>query len=185
MKKHGNFSRAVEELMNGKETEAEVDGSEVIETPMETVPVERRFDEPKLEAIITADMVIKGTVSSSSNISLAGTVVGDVSSEGDVVLRGKVEGNVTVHSIVVQSGTVVGDIVTEGAAVITEGSTINGNIKAERIEVNGKIVGNLESSAKVILNPRASVDGNISASGLSMMDGAELKGSVNVRKSGQ
>jgi len=48
--------------------------------------------------------------------------------------------------------------------------------------VNGKVVGNLEAAAKVVLNPRASIDGNISAAGLSMMDGAELKGSVNVHK---
>lgn len=183
MKKHGNFSRAVEELIGGKDAASE--GVEEISSsaPEQAASFERRFDEPKLEAVITADMVIKGTISSSSNISLAGTVVGDVGSEGDVVLKGKVEGNVTVHSIVVQSGTVVGDITTEGAAVITEGSTVNGNVKAERIEVNGKVVGNLEASAKVVLNPRASVDGNITALGLSMMDGAELKGSVNVRKS--
>ena len=182
MKKHGNFSRAVEELMGGKEADAEeveADASTVAEQP---ATFERRFDEPKLEAVITADMVIKGTVSSSSNISIAGTIVGDVGSEGDVVIRGRVEGNVTVHSIVVQSGTVVGDIVSEGVAVITEGSTVNGNVKAERIEVNGKVVGNLEAAAKVVLNPRASIDGNISAAGLSMMDGAELKGSVNVHK---
>jgi cytoskeletal protein CcmA (bactofilin family) len=182
MKNHGNFSRAVEELIGGK---AVPDDAEQVEsaTPESPVSLERRFDEPKTEAIITADMVIKGTVSSTSNISLSGTVVGDVTSEGDVVLRGRVEGNVTVHSIVVQAGTVVGDITAEGATVVTEGSTVNGNIKAERIEVNGKVAGNLESSAKVVLNPRACIDGNITAAGLSMMDGAELKGSVNVHKS--
>jgi len=181
MKNHGNFSRAVEELIGGKSVPDESEQAEST-TPDSPVSLERRFDEPKIEAVITADMVIKGTVSSASNISLAGTVVGDVSSEGDLVLRGKVEGNVTVHSIVVQGGTVIGDISSEGATVVTEGSTVNGNIKAERIEVNGKVTGNLESNAKVVLNPRACVDGNITAAGLSMMDGAELKGSVNVHK---
>ena len=196
MKKHGNFSRAVEELMNGKFSgsgsgmdEAEVgdpaDPDQSTRTdiaspdPMAAV---RRVDPRAAEAVITEDMVIKGTVSASANISIAGTILGDVSSEGDVVVRGRIEGNVTVHSLSVQAGSISGDIVSSGVVSIADNSSVDGNIKAERIEVNGKVVGNLESAARVVLNPRSVIEGNITAMELSMSEGAELKGNVNVHR---
>jgi cytoskeletal protein CcmA (bactofilin family) len=188
VKKHGNFSRAVEDLMSGNisgsgdagaEAAVEADDREEAENP---APMLRRVGEGAVEAVITSDMVIKGTVTSSSNISIAGTILGDVGCEGDIAVRGKIEGNVTVQSLVLQAGTITGDIVSSGAVVVMESSTVNGNIKAERIEVNGKVVGNLDSSAKVILNQRAAIEGNITAEGLSITEGAELKGSVNVHK---
>jgi cytoskeletal protein CcmA (bactofilin family) len=188
MKKNGNFSQAFAELVGGKtggsETEdGENSGSDVAEpNPATRFPEVRHVEESLHEAVITADMVIKGTVNSSSNISISGTILGDVGSEGDIVVMGKVEGNVTAHSLVVQAGTITGDITSSGAVIIVENSTVNGNIKAERIEVNGKVTGNLDSAAKVTLNSHAAVDGNVAAAGLAMMEGAELKGNVNVHK---
>ena len=194
MKKHGNFSQAFEELVNGKiggseseEEEADQPGNAQQGTAepgaaLVRFPEVRHVEEGLREAVITVDMVIKGTVTSSSNIAISGTVIGDVSSEGDIVVRGKVEGNVVAHSLVVQAGTIAGDISSSGSVLIVENSTVNGNIKADRIEVNGKVTGNIDSAAKVTLNSHAVVDGNIAAAGLLMMEGAELKGNVNVRK---
>lgn len=229
MKKHNNFTRAVEELMSGKFSAAEGDeggtkvsgsagadeadakvvdfspGFDDIREPAapETVvafaglPVERtqlsgevspashRTEAgtlPMREAIITTDMVIKGTVSAQSNISIEGTIIGDVSSEGDVVVKGRVEGNVIVHSLSIKAGSIVGDILCSGAIIIAEHSSIDGNIKAEHIDVNGKVTGNLESSGKIILNPHSVIDGNVAAAELSMTEGAELRGNVSVHK---
>lgn len=189
MKKHGNFSQAFEELVNGKVGESDAGEAEVAQPgDLGPVPAAARFPEVRhveeklREAVITADMVIKGTVTSSSNIAISGTILGDVSSEGDIVIQGKVEGNVVAHSLVVQAGTITGDINSSGSVVIVENSTVNGNIKADRIEVNGKVAGNLDSAAKVTLNSHAVIDGNIVAAGLLMMEGAELKGNVNVHK---
>ena len=194
MKKHGNFSQAFEELVNGKtgeseseEAEAGLPGTErpnLSEPGAASVrfPEVRHVEEGLREAVITVDMVIKGTVTSSSDIAISGTILGDVNSEGDIVVRGKVEGNVVAHSLVVQAGTIAGDISSSGSVLIVENSTVNGNIKADKIEVNGKVTGNLDSAAKVTLNSHAVVDGNIAAAGLLMMEGAELKGNVNVHK---
>jgi cytoskeletal protein CcmA (bactofilin family) len=89
---------------------------------------------------------------------------------------------VTVHSLSVQAGSISGDIVSSGVVSIADNSSVDGNIKAERIEVNGKVVGNLESTARVVLNPRSVIEGNITAMELSMSEGAELKGNVNVHR---
>jgi cytoskeletal protein CcmA (bactofilin family) len=45
------------------------------------------------------------------------------------------------------------------------------------------VVGNLESAGKIILNQHSSIEGNVAGIELSMSEGAELKGSVSVRKS--
>ncbi|MHB0895991.1 MAG: bactofilin family protein [Spirochaetales bacterium] len=204
MKKQGNFSRALDELMNGKLSgsdadngqtaaataelgEAEALGSEELVPPRPDFTASsmgsvHRIDPRAAEAVITEDMVIKGTLNSSANISIAGTILGDVSSEGDVVVRGKIEGNVTVHSLSIQAGTICGDIISSGTVIIAENSSVDGNVKADRIEINGKVVGNLESATKIILNQRSVIEGNIAAMELSMSEGAELKGNVNVRK---
>jgi cytoskeletal protein CcmA (bactofilin family) len=229
MKKHNNFTRAVEELMSGKfsttengeggaqdtsssgqtdaaakvvdfspgfddirETAApeaadafEGEPADRVQAPGEVLPAAHRAEAgslPMREAIITSDMVIKGTVSAQSNISIEGTIIGDVSSEGDVVVKGRVEGNVVVHSLSIKAGEIVGDILCSGAIIIAEHSSVDGNIKAEHIDVNGKVTGNLESSAKIILNPHSVIEGNVAAAELSMSEGAELHGNVTVRK---
>lgn len=224
MKKHNNFTRAVEELMSGKLSTAEGDESgaqdeaasrvvdfspgfddvqeasspapEVVSAftglpidraPLsgEVLPASHRTEAgtlPMREAIITTDMVIKGTVSAQSNISIEGTIIGDVSSEGDVVVKGRVEGNVIVHSLSIKAGSIVGDILCSGAIIIAEPSSVDGNIKAEHIDVNGKVTGNLESTGKIILNPHSVIDGNVVAAELSMTEGAELRGNVSVHK---
>lgn len=229
MKKHNNFTRAVEELMSGKFSTADGDegrtqnpesdgqdqaasnvvdfspGFDDLREPAapemaaafaglpadkaqpsgEVLPVTHRPEAgtlPMREAIITTDMVIKGTVSAQSNISIEGTIIGDVSSEGDVVVKGRVEGNVIVHSLSIKAGSIVGDILCSGAIIIAEHSSVDGNIKAEHIDVNGKVTGNLESTGKIILNPHSVIDGNVAAAELSMTEGAELRGNVSVHK---
>ena len=190
MRKQGNFSKAIDELMGGKfsESEGEKNGQDAGQPDTEAVQVAqsavRRIDGKVEEAIITRDMVIKGTITSSANIVISGNIVGDVVSEGDVVVEGKIEGNLKVHSLSVQEGAIMGDIDASGNVIVAENSSIDGDIKAERIEVNGKIVGNLQSATKIILNPHSAIEGNVTAATLSMLEGAELNGSMSVKKSG-
>jgi cytoskeletal protein CcmA (bactofilin family) len=202
MKKQGNFSKAIEELLSGKigdegsqavdQIDAESVGIEEESAPREGM-VQRGnsisfTSKPQAKslsggAVITADMVIKGSVSSTATIRIDGTILGDVSSEGDLLLHGKVEGNIKVHSLTVDGGTVTGDVESEGSILVTENSSVSGNIRGGHIEINGKIVGNIDSSGKLILNPKAVIEGDISSLGLSMSEGAELKGKVNVHGS--
>jgi len=199
MKKPGNFSKAIEELLSGNAAEGEK-GSEGemaagnsavpfgderasqgdVRFPSKTETVSRVV--PCREAVITEDMVIKGSISSAANILIEGTILGDVASEGDIVVRGKVEGNIKVHAATIKGGSILGDVECTGTILIGEESTVTGNIKGGHIDVNGKVSGNLLSGEKVTLNPRAVIEGDISALGLSMFEGAELKGNVNVRK---
>lgn len=192
MRKQGNFSKAIDELMGGRLSESEGEKNESITNQAELEPeapqgaqfAVRRVEGKVEQAVITKDMVIKGTINSSANIVIAGSVQGDIVSEGDVVVEGKIEGNLKVHSLSVQEGVITGDIDASGNVTVAENSSIDGDIKAERIEVNGKIVGNLQSTTKIILNPHSAIEGNVTAATLSMLEGAELKGSMSVKKTG-
>ena len=59
---------------------------------------------------------------------------------------------------------------------------VQGKIKADRVEIDGRVTGNLESATKLVLKSQALIEGNIKAKELTIQEGAELKGNVNVHK---
>ena len=204
MKRQGNFMKAVGELMDGQFAESK-SGDETLGDSVSAGAVSGLADEPSArpagfgfgaapaasirraeaggsEAVITADMVIKGTITASANISVFGSIQGDVTSEGDILVKGRIEGNIVARCMTVQEGSIVGDIAASGTVVVAENSSVEGNIKAERIEVNGRIKGNLDSSAKIALRPLSDVEGNVTAAELAMGEGAQLKGAMNVHR---
>ncbi|MCX7026612.1 MAG: polymer-forming cytoskeletal protein [Spirochaetes bacterium] len=202
MKKEGNFSKAFDELLSGtlrsgeRSEAAEATLGSLVTSPgatgedgpgkaADSLPGGKPFS-PKPacldQAVITQDMVIKGSVTSTSNILMEGSILGDVTCEGDISVKGKIEGKVHVRSLSLQGGTVQGDVESTGTVLIGEESKVNGNIKGGHIDINGSVVGDIASTERVTLNPKAVVEGNITATGLSMFDGAELKGSVDVHK---
>ncbi|MCE1196707.1 polymer-forming cytoskeletal protein [bacterium] len=207
MKRQGNFMKAVGELMDGQfagsKAEDEALGDSVPAGPEASgEPASfgfgaspaampgaasslRRVEAGGAEAVITADMVIKGTMTASANISVFGSIQGDVTSEGDILVKGRVEGNVVARCMTVQEGSIVGDIAASGTVVVAENSSVDGNIKAERIEVNGRVKGNLDSSAKIALRPLSDVEGNVTAAELAMGEGAQLRGTMNVHRPAQ
>ena len=199
MKRQGNFMKAVGELMDGQFAGSKAEetlGDSVSggfgaapaaspETSPPPAPSPRRVEAGGAEAVITADMVIKGTMTASANISIFGSIQGDVTSEGDILVVGRVEGNVVARCMTVQEGSIVGDIAASGTVVVAENSSVEGNIKAERIEVNGRIKGNLDSSAKIALRPLSDIEGNVTAAELAMGEGAQLRGTMNVHRPAQ
>jgi len=132
------------------------------------------------EATITSDMVIKGTVTSTSNINVFGTILGDVVCENDMTVSGHIEGNISARSFQLVSGSISGDIVAKSLVEVAQGSSINGNVSAERIIVDSKVTGNLNATQAIRLNGNAIIDGNIKAGSLSIQEGAELKGNVDI-----
>jgi cytoskeletal protein CcmA (bactofilin family) len=193
MKEKSNLTKAFDELLHGR---SEDDGQQA---PQSEIGPE--FDPrpsaaqlaslnaaaaPSLhqtpEATITADMIIKGSISSASNINVFGTILGDVSCENDMIVSGRIEGNVSARSFQLLSGSITGDIVAKSIVEIAQGSSVNGNITAERITADSRITGNLNAGSVVRLNANAVIDGNIKSSSLAVQEGAEIKGNVDVHK---
>ncbi len=193
MKEKGNFGKAFDELLHGKdEAHAGVDA------PTETVHgfdpepsaahiaavmgAQTQAPRQSAEATITSDMVIKGSVTSASNINVFGTILGDVGCENDMIVSGHIEGNISARSFQLVSGSINGDIIAKSMVDLAQGSSVNGNISAERISVDSKVTGNLNASNVVRLNANAVIDGNIKAGSISIQEGAELKGNLDIHK---
>lgn len=208
MKKKNNFSKAVEELMHGQifsEAEAKRESESTdsegdsfaydppvpVRTEIQTLPESpseffinpSRTAFPREEARITKDMTIHGSIATDSDVRIAGSVFGDVDAKGDIHISGCVEGRISGQTVTLDSATTKGDIHSADSVKIGRESKQTGDVEAASVEVDGIVIGNIHSHGSVILRPKASVEGNIHAHSLTMSEGAELKGIVEVRKS--
>jgi cytoskeletal protein CcmA (bactofilin family) len=82
-------------------------------------------------------------------------------------------------------GTVTGNIVSEqkdAKVRVLNGGSVEGDIKAAFIEVNGSIKGNIFALDRVCLEPNCTVTGNIHYSNMEMRSGAKLVGSCSYQQ---
>jgi cytoskeletal protein CcmA (bactofilin family) len=96
---------------------------------------------------------------------------GELSAEEDLLIQGRVEGSIT-H--------------TQRLTVGPQG-TVKANIKAALIVVEGTVDGDLHADRSVVVKDSATVCGNIHAPTVSIMEGADFTGSIDMggRKAGQ
>jgi len=93
------------------------------------------------------------------------TVKGDLSGEEDLLIEGRVEGKIDLprHSVTIGK---------------------NGHIKADVfgkvITVEGEVEGNLIGAEQLVLRQSSTVRGNITAPRVSLEDGANFKGSIDM-----
>ncbi len=78
-------------------------------------------------------------------------------------------------------GRVEGTIRAKGTLVIAEKADIRAAIDGQRVLVHGKVKGNVHGDEKVVLGPTAHLTGNISVSTLEILEGAYLKGNVEMK----
>lgn len=103
----------------------------------------------------------------------AGTVIkGEIKSEKGVRLLGTFEG----------------EIQSDGEMQVAEGATLDGDVKAASIYIDGYVKGNLTAKTKVHLAASAKLEGDLQAARLEVAEGAVLIGrcviGVNGRAAG-
>ena len=92
------------------------------------------------------------------------TIEGEVTSDEDVIVQGTLRGKLTAREgVTVESGAVV------------EADVIGGPFS-----VAGSITGNITSSDRVDLQTGAKVVGNVKAARITIADGAQFKGNVDM-----
>jgi cytoskeletal protein CcmA (bactofilin family) len=89
---------------------------------------------------------------------------GDLSAEEDLLIQGRVEGSIT-H--------------TQRLTVGPQG-TVKANIKAQLIIVEGTVDGDLTAEKSVFVKETAKVAGNIFAPTVSILEGANFSGSIDM-----
>jgi cytoskeletal protein CcmA (bactofilin family) len=91
---------------------------------------------------------------------------GELSADEDLLLRGRVEGSIN-HTATLRIG--------------KEGS-VAGNITAKFITVEGRVEGDLHGNGSVTVKESANIDGNIYSPTVSLLEGANFNGSIEMRK---
>lgn len=69
-----------------------------------------------------------------------------------------------------------GEIVGGDEVVVAEGATLNGDVKAGTIRIDGRVKGNLDADTKVQLTSSARLEGDLQAARLEVAEGAVLIG---------
>ena len=93
------------------------------------------------------------------------TIKGDLSGEEDLLIEGRVEGKIELprHSI-----------------TIGKSGRIKADVYAKMITVEGEVEGNLFGEEQLVLRQSSTVRGNITAPRVSLDDGANFKGSIDM-----
>ncbi len=96
---------------------------------------------------------------------------GDVRFSGGLMVDGVVNGSVTV------------DDQAEGVLVVNQVGTIEGEVHAPHVEVNGTMHGDIIAEERLVLGPTAKVHGNIYYKVLEMAAGAQISGQMVFQES--
>ncbi len=91
-----------------------------------------------------------------------------------------VEGEITSDEDVVVQGTLRGKLSAKDAVTVEHGGTVEADITGGPVSVGGTVTGNINSSDRVDLQNGARVVGNVKATRITIADGAQFKGNVDM-----
>ncbi len=102
----------------------------------------------------------------------AGTKVeGDISFRGTVHVEGAIKGNISSS---------------DGKLQLIESSSVDGNIRAAHVVINGHVVGDVYATEMLELSAKALVEGNVYYDVMEMVAGAAINGKMErMHKSGE
>jgi cytoskeletal protein CcmA (bactofilin family) len=92
------------------------------------------------------------------------TIEGELSSEDDILVQGTVKGKLTAKD----------------GVIVDPGGVVDADIHGGAMSIAGTVTGDLHSSDRVDLQNGARVVGNVKATRITIADGAQFKGSVDM-----
>ncbi|MGI9275306.1 MAG: bactofilin family protein [Endozoicomonas sp.] len=114
---------------------------------------------------------------SANNRNLTTLIAGGTEVQGDVHFRGNV------HLEGVVRGNISSD---DGVLQLSEGSSVEGNIRATHIVINGRVTGDVYATERLELSSGAEIQGNIYYDVMEMQAGASISGQIErMHKSGE
>ena len=91
-----------------------------------------------------------------------------------------VEGDITTDEDVVVEGTIRGKLSAKEGVTIEHGATVEADVVSGSLIVAGALTGNITATERVDLQSGARVIGNVKASRVTIADGAQFKGNVDM-----
>jgi len=104
-------------------------------------------------------------MASTSVIGSSITVKGDIIADEPLTVTGRVEGTVSVKS---------------HALTVDAGGHVNAEVTADSVVVSGHVTGSLQATTRIVVQQSAVIDGTLSAPVLSVAEGAQLRGKIDV-----
>lgn len=138
--------------------------SEPEETRPQTTPASQPPQAPKVQAV----QPVRTPAPQLKEKAMIGptiTVKGDLSGEEDLLIEGRVEGKIDLprHSV-----------------TVGKSGRIKADVYGKVITVEGEVEGNLFGEEQLVLRQASTVRGNITAPRVSLEDGANFKGSIDM-----
>lgn len=141
--------------------------------------------DPVEATVISKDTEINGSITNRTNIKITGIVKGNIISEASVIVCGAVKGDIVGESVTIQSGSVIGNITSKAAVAVSEKSTVEGDIKCDKFNLNGNVKGNVQVRSSATLGCVAVISGNLTSQYLSIQEGAMIDGAVKVTRNAE
>jgi cytoskeletal protein CcmA (bactofilin family) len=91
-----------------------------------------------------------------------------------------IEGEVTADEDVVVQGTIRGKLSARDAVTVESGAVVEADVTSGPVSCAGAITGNITSTDRVDLQSGAKVVGNVKATRITIADGAQFKGNVDM-----
>jgi cytoskeletal protein CcmA (bactofilin family) len=91
-----------------------------------------------------------------------------------------IEGEITSDDDIVVQGTVRGKLTAKEGCVVEQGAVVEADVSAGPVTCAGQITGNISSSDRVDLQSGPRVIGNVRATRITIADGAQFKGNVDM-----
>ncbi|MCL2724565.1 MAG: polymer-forming cytoskeletal protein [Polyangiaceae bacterium] len=91
-----------------------------------------------------------------------------------------IEGEITSDEDVLVQGTIRGKVVAKDGITIDQGGVVEADIASGPVAVAGAVTGNIHSTDRVDLQNGAKVIGNVKATRITIADGAQFKGNVDM-----
>ena len=92
-----------------------------------------------------------------------------------------VEGRLVCKGSTRLSGTVKGEIAGDGHVTIDDGAVVTADVNVREASISGRVIGNVSAAARVTLGATALIDGDIKTPSLSIAEGAQIMGRIEVK----
>ena len=137
-------------------------------------------------SVISKDMQVQGNCDTDGQLRIEGKIIGNVTAQGvEVVASGSVDGDVIAAGkskstqVFIITGLVTGAV--QAARVeVRSGGKVHGGVIADEAVIHGKVHGGILARQRLALEETAEVEGDVHARLLSLKEGGQVNGNINM-----
>ena len=109
-----------------------------------------------------------GTGGRSTRVGPSAAVQGEISGDEDVTIEGRLQGKISLD---------------KHTLTIARGARVEAEIRVKNLILHGELSGNATALERVLISETGRMKGDITAARISIMDGAQFRGSIKMEKS--